>query len=210
MEGEVEVDDQGAPGRIAAEIGAFGRIDQVAPGAIGLRAVGRVTERDEQAAGVTGHPEDGQAARTARQRDLDPADAAELEVVAAAFGQLQGDAGRAGKRAGAGERAEARKRAGAGGRLGRKDDLGPKGRIVFEMAGLERGARLRWDGRLWMLPEESLPDRSPVRQRDRRIVGGHPSDFGVEGGDLPSPICEPGKVRGGSVALGPVRHRASS
>src|SRR3954447_23623136 len=57
---EVEVDDERARRRIAAEVGALRRIDEVAAGRVRLGAVRFVTKRDEDAARVAGHPEDGE------------------------------------------------------------------------------------------------------------------------------------------------------
>src|SRR6266550_5181872 len=72
--GEVEVEHEAAVD-VAAQVGALGGVEEVTAGAVGFGAVGRVAERQEQAAGVAGHPEQRQPARPFGERDLEGADA---------------------------------------------------------------------------------------------------------------------------------------
>src|SRR3954454_8812592 len=83
---EVEVDDEGAGGRIAAEVGALRRIDEVAAGRVCLGAVRFVTERDEDAARVAGHPEDGERPFAGGEGELDAPHPRERQSVRAAVG----------------------------------------------------------------------------------------------------------------------------
>ena len=69
--GEVEVDDERAARRVATEVGALGRIDEVAAGGVRLLAVRAVAERDEEAARVARHPEDRERARAGREGERD-------------------------------------------------------------------------------------------------------------------------------------------
>jgi 5'-methylthioadenosine phosphorylase len=57
VEREVEVEDEGATGRISAQIGRFRSVEEVAARTVCLGPVRRVAKRDEQSAGVARHPE---------------------------------------------------------------------------------------------------------------------------------------------------------
>src|SRR5439155_14975014 len=81
---EVEVEDEGRSGLVAAEVRALGAVKEIAAGTIGLCPVRRVAERQEQAPRIAGHPVDGEASRPGRKRDIDPSDPAELHRPAAA------------------------------------------------------------------------------------------------------------------------------
>ena len=176
LEREVEVQDHRARGRIAAEVRALRGVDQVAAGAVGLGAVGRVAERDEEAARVAGHPEHGQRTRAGRERDGDPADAAEGERVGAAVGQLDRE-GAGGRRRG---RFDRRPRSGGSGR-GRSGRPGTRlaprsGRATAGGRGRgSRGPRASGPGR-W--PGRWRPCRGPRRRGSRRDGASRPARRG--------------------------------
>ena len=101
--------------------------------------------------------------------------------------------------------AERRARPGAGGGAGSIVTSKRRARIVGEVVGLEGRACVRRDGRLRMLAEQPLADGAPMRERDRRVGGGHRPDLGVQRGDPPAPVGQPGPVRRRPVALAPGR-----
>src|SRR4051812_35477930 len=95
---KVEVDRDGARFSVATEIRPLGRVNEVAARGIRLDAVRCVTERDEEAARVTRHPEDRKGASAVREAQVDAAEAAERERLLAAVRQLEGNgSGRGGR-----------------------------------------------------------------------------------------------------------------
>src|SRR3954471_10363188 len=94
--GEVEVNDERAPGRIAAEVGALRGVDEIAAGRVRLGAVRLVPERDEDAARVAGHPERGERPFASGEGERYAPDPRERQSLRAAVGELQGQ--RAGRR----------------------------------------------------------------------------------------------------------------
>src|SRR5690242_1133560 len=96
LRGEVEVEDQGAGRVVDSEVVRLCGIDQVAAGAIGLVAVRRVAERDEETSGVTGHPEHRQALLAGGDGESHRAYAPERERLGAAVRELHRERARVG------------------------------------------------------------------------------------------------------------------
>src|SRR2546430_959248 len=81
VEGEVEVEDEPAP--VAAQIGAFRRVQEVPAAAVGRCPVRRVAEREEQAASVSVEPEAVEPERDSVELELrvrEPREAAFRDV----------------------------------------------------------------------------------------------------------------------------------
>src|SRR4029079_13461774 len=132
--------DERAGRRVAAKVGALGRIDEISAGAVGLRAVRGVAERNEEAACIAGNPEDRHRARATREGDGDTPDARERRVVGAAVRKLE------------------RECAGRGRWRGFQAELEAEARVVVEVVGPEAGSSSSRDRRLRVLAKEELAD----------------------------------------------------
>jgi hypothetical protein len=94
--GEVEVEDQGAGVAIATEVGALGRVEQIAARAVRLGPVRAVAERQEQPAGIALHPVDLEPSRAVAEGDRHRPEPAERHDAAGADGQVDRGASAAG------------------------------------------------------------------------------------------------------------------
>ena len=188
LEREVEVHDERAGRRIAAQVSALGGIDEVATGGVRLGAVGPVAERDEQAARVACHPEHRQRpfAGSGRGVVMRPT-RLKARVSAPLFGSSSAKAPGAG--------------GGAGSTTTSKRSAGSWSKWAARKVARASGGT----GDCGMLAIEHLADRPPVGQRDGRVVGGHRPDLRVERRDASPPVGQPGTIGGRAVALRPGR-----